>query len=96
MTDLYIAVMTAAADVCSVPVEKVLTRVHKHEVTTARYIGWYVLNTKHGWSHSRIQRSAPMFHRVTIRHGVNRIAETPYNSEIGDLVSRTIDTVGFV
>ena len=96
MSDLYRTVMTIAAQTCGVEPVKVLTRVHKHEFTTARYIGWYVLNARMGWSHSRIQREAVLFHRVTVRNGINRIAEMPHNSPVGELVERVLAEVSFM
>jgi hypothetical protein len=95
MTDLYRTIMTIAAQTSGVEPEKVLTRVHKHEFTTARYIGWYVLHTRFGWSHSRIQREAVLFHRVTVRNGINRIGEMPNHSVVGELVERVLAEVSF-
>lgn len=95
MTDMYRTIMTTVAHTSGVQPEKVLTRVHKHEYTTARYIGWYVLNTRFGWSHSRIQREAVLFHRVTVRNGINRIGEMPSNSPVGELVARVLAEVSF-
>lgn len=96
MNDLYRTVMTIAAQTCGVEPVKVLTRVHKHEFTTARYIGWYLLHTRFGWSHSRIQREAELFHRVTVRNGIMRIGDMPSNSPVGELVERVLAEVSFV
>lgn len=97
MNDIYRRVMTAAAEQCGLTFEQVVTRNSrgpaKHDITTARFIGWYILNTHHGWSHSQICRHALLFSRPTVRYGINRISEMPHSSTVGELVERTLAAV---
>lgn len=97
MTDIYRTIMTAAAEQCGLTYEQIATRqgrgAGKHDASTARYIGWYVLSTHYGWSYAQICRHAVLFTHPTIRRGIMRIGEMPSTSSIGEAVARIIDSV---
>lgn len=96
MNDIYRDVMFTAANNCGVSLEKAITRVRHPEAVTARYVAWYILNTHYGWSHSTIARHAIVFDRTTIRHGINRIADMPATSSVGEIVARTLAGVHYL
>ena len=49
MNEIYRRVMTTAAEQCGLTFEQVVTRQGrgpgKHDIATARFIGWYILHT---------------------------------------------------
>jgi len=97
MNEIYRRVMTTAAEQCGLTFEQVVTRQGrgpgKHDIATARFIGWYILHTHFGWSHSQICRHAVLFSRPTVRYGINRISEMPHTSTIGEHVERILASV---
>ena len=97
MNEIYRRVMTTAAEQCGLTFEQVVTRQGrgpgKHDIATARFIGWYILHTHFGWSHSQICRHALLFSPHTVWYGVNRISEMPKTSSVGDAVGRALQLV---
>jgi chromosomal replication initiation ATPase DnaA len=88
MNPIYLDVLARTSVHCGVTLEEALASTRKANAVMARQVAWFILHTRYHWSHQTIATNTKTYHRLTIRHGINRIGEWPSNSRVSEIVDK--------
>ena len=95
MNPIYLDILTRTSTHCGCTLDEALTSTRKAHAVMARQVAWFILHTRYQWSYLTIAQNTKTYHRLTIRHGINRIGDWPTNSRVSEIVEKVMDEVQY-